>query len=164
MASGRGLEAPELVSGIAAIAANLPGPGNQGCTPVGEPVSTLIINGTEDAINPYYGGVVKVGGDTSRGTVLSSEDTAAQWANFAGASGPSEPEAWSDKHPDDKTTVQSQDWTAATGTRVKLITVNGGGHTIPHAEYRMPNSLGRTSHDLTAAEVSRSFFADERND
>ncbi len=164
MAYRLGLEAPELVAGIAAIAASLPAPDNLGCTPVGEPVSTLIINGTEDAINPYNGGLVKVGADSSRGAVLSSVDTAAMWASFAGAPGPSAPEDWPDSNPKDKTTVHSQDWTAANGTRVRLITVNGGGHTIPHKEYRMPHLLGRTSHELTAAEAIWSFFTGEPND
>lgn len=161
MAYRLGLEAPELVAGIAAIAANLPVLDNLDCTAVGEPVSTLIINGTEDAINPYTGGLVKVGADTSRGLVLSSQDTAALWASFADASGPSDNKAWPDKDPGDTTSVYSQEWISASGTAVTLVTIKGGGHTIPHTEYRMPYILGRTSHDLTAAQLIWSFFTTE---
>jgi len=53
MAYRLGLEAPDLVAGIAAMAASLPDP--IACEPAGEAVAALVMNGTEDPVNPYEG-------------------------------------------------------------------------------------------------------------
>ena len=82
-----GLEAPDAVAGIAAIAANLPADQNLGCQPSGRPVRTMIVNGTEDPVNPYQGGVVEILGDSSRGMVRSAGETARYWAGLAGYEG-----------------------------------------------------------------------------
>ena len=67
MAYRLGLEAPELVAGIAAMAANLPVASNLDCMPSGEPVAAMVMNGTADPVNPYEGGLVEIFGNTSRG-------------------------------------------------------------------------------------------------
>ena len=158
MAFRLGLEAPDLVAGIASIAANLPVAENLGCRPRGVPMTTLIINGTEDPINPYSGGVVEILNDSSRGSVMSSEETAAYWAQLSGASAAGKERQWPDLAPDDGTSVYSTDWLSPGGVPVTLVTVTGGGHVIPHSDHRMPRILGRTSHEFTAANVIWAFF------
>ncbi|MEJ2533816.1 MAG: PHB depolymerase family esterase, partial [Halioglobus sp.] len=151
MAYRLALETRDLVAGIAAIAANLPVESNMDCEPSGEPVATLIMNGTEDPVNPYDGGLVEIFGDATRGQVLSAAETARYWAALAGYSGHGQEEVWPDRAPDDDTTVQSTLWSTSGKREVILITVIGGGHTIPHPRYRLPRSLGRTSHEFDAA-------------
>ncbi len=99
MAYRLGLEAPELVAGIAAIAANLPIGDNLDCAAKGRAVPTLIINGTDDPVNPYAGGVVEILGNSSRGTVLSSLATANYWARLSGVDAPGVENSWPDRAP-----------------------------------------------------------------
>ena len=82
MAFRMALEAPDAVAGVAAFVASMPVTDNLDCSPRGEPVPVLIVNGTEDPINPYEGGLVEMLGDNSRGSVLSSLDSAAYWAGW----------------------------------------------------------------------------------
>ncbi len=159
MAYRMGLEAPALVAGIAAIAANLPAEENMDCEPSGEPVATLIINGTEDPVNPYGGGVVEISGNTSRGQVLSAMETVHYWAGIAGYAGEGTRRVWPERAAEDGTSVESTEWSAGGRPPVTLITVVGGGHTIPHTEYRLPRILGRTSHEFDAATVIWDFFS-----
>lgn len=159
MAYRMGLEAAGRVAGIAAIAANLPVAENLDCESPGQPVQTLIVNGTDDPINPYAGGVVRVGKDASRGSVRSAHESAAFWARLAGYPGEGERRVWADRSPGDSTTVESLSWSAAGRPSVSLVTVVGGGHTIPHTRYRQPPILGRTSHEFDTAELVWTFFS-----
>jgi polyhydroxybutyrate depolymerase len=62
MALRLALEAPELVRGVAPVAASLPAERNMDCRPAGRPVSVLIMNGTADPMNPFGGGDVALYG------------------------------------------------------------------------------------------------------
>ena len=159
MAYRMGFEAPDLVAGIAAIAANLPVDDNLDCERAARPVATLVVNGTADPVNPYAGGVVTVGGDSSRGLVRSAADTARYWAELAGYAGKGAFAVWPERSADDSTSVESTLWSAAGKQPVQLLTVVGGGHTIPHPVFRLPRILGPTSHEFEAAEVIWEFFA-----
>ena len=153
------LESPERVAGIAAIAASLPVSDNLDCQPSERAVATLIINGTEDPVNPYRGGLVSILGDSSRGEVRSSEDTALYWARLAGHGQEASPSSWPVREPDDPTSIESREWDSPAGPPVQLLTVVGGGHTIPHPLFRLPRILGPTSHQIDTAEVIWTFFS-----
>ena len=47
------------------------------------------------------------------------------------------------------------------GPDVSLITVYGGGHTIPHPTARFPRIFGRVNQDFSAAEEAWRFFRSE---
>ena len=160
MAYRLGLEAPELVAGIAAMAANLPVADNFDCQPSGQAVAALVMNGTADPVNPYGGGVVEIGGDASRGLVLSAEETARYWAGLAGYEGQGVHRSWPAQVADDVTSVESIDWSASGRVPVSLLTINGGGHTIPHPIFSLPRILGPTSHQLDGPGFIWSFFED----
>lgn len=165
MAYRMGLEAPGSVAGIAAFAANLPVTSNLDCEPSDRPVPVLMVNGTEDPINPYRGGLVEILGDASRGTVLSAEDTAAYWARLAGYSGSGqagsgERDDWQDAVPDDGTTISTRQWMAPGRPAVALVTVVGGGHTMPDPVFRLPRILGPTSHEADTARLAWQFFSE----
>ena len=138
----------------------MPAEGNLDCQPSGRPVSLLLMNGTADPMNPYEGGTVALYGVAgNRGEVLSTEATAAYFAELAGYDAPSATEPLPDRDPGDGTRIEVTRWTAPDRAIVALYTVQGGGHTVPHPTARFPRLLGRTSADVSAAEVIWSFFA-----
>jgi polyhydroxybutyrate depolymerase len=152
------LESPDLLAAIAPVAANLPIPENLDCAPVEQGVSVLMINGTADPINPHEGGVVNIFGNTSRGSVLSSMETVQYWARLAGYEGPGKQQAWVDRVPDDGPSINSTHWSAPGKADVALVTVLGGGHTMPHKTHRLPRIIGPTSREFDTAEMIWSFF------
>ena len=159
MAYRLGLEAPELVAGIAAMAANLPVASNLDCEPSGEAVAVLVMNGTADPVNPYEGGLVEIFGDASRGSVMSALATADYWAGLAGYDGEGEYHAWPKQVADDDTSVESMEWSAQDKVPVSLVTILGGGHTVPHPVLNLPRILGPTSHQLDGPETIWAFFS-----
>lgn len=151
------LEAPELVSAVAAVAANLPAEKNFDCTPARGAASVLIVNGTEDPINPFEGGRVTIFGFGDRGDVLSARESAAYFARRNGiTAGPV-----SQRIPQESsapTSAELVQWRSATGAGVALYTIHGGGHTLPQPRARSPRILGRTHAGLDGpAEIWRFF-------
>jgi polyhydroxybutyrate depolymerase len=153
MAYRLGLETPERVAAIAAFGAGLPTDSNTVCRPVNRPISALIVNGTADPLNPFDGGVVP-----SRGSVLSTRDTAAYFARLDGHGAPTTTRL---PHRDasDSTFVERSDWAVAGHAEVLLDVVHGGGHLIPQARTPMPTRLGPMTHDLDGPKEMWSFFA-----
>jgi polyhydroxybutyrate depolymerase len=158
MAYRLGLEAPGLVAGIAAMAASLPVDSNLDCEPSGVAVAAMVMNGTADPVNPYEGGLVDILGDTSRGTVTSSAETAGYWAGLAGHSGAGVQREWPRLVADDETAVVSTEWSAQGRVPVSLVTIVGGGHTVPNPVFNLPRIIGPTSHQLDGPEVIWAFF------
>lgn len=138
------LEAPDLVAGVVAIAANLPSPENLDCSPQdgGHP-NIVLIDGTADPVNPFNGGAVSLYGLGGRGNVLSAPESARWFVHRYGLP----------IIPNERPTLHYQDLKAhierwgTTGPRVELISILGGGHTIPQAEFHFPVLLGRTFAD-----------------
>lgn len=150
------MESPHWVRGIAAIAANLPARDNNACEPGGQPMATLLINGTEDPINPYDGGQVTLFGFGDRGDVRPSYATLAYFADPGeGPITPLDP-----AHVTKKQQGQAliERWQAPGQPLVELVTLKGGGHTLPVHEGHMPRILGATNHDIDTAEQVWAFF------
>ncbi len=153
-----GLEAPELVAGIASMAASLPVDANFDCGRSGVAVAAMVMNGTLDPVNPYEGGLVEILGDSSRGTVTSSADTAGYWATLAGYHGAGVKRTWPRRVASDGTVVESTDWSETGKVPVSHVTIVGGGHTVPHPELDLPRFIGPTSHQLDGPDVIWTFF------
>lgn len=158
------LERPQSVTAIAAIAANLPSTDNLDCIESGSAVPVLIMNGTEDPVNPYYGGQVSLFnfgfefGD--RGKVKSAVSTAEYFAHLAGYNGsPSEIKHFKNTLAGAPTSSQYYAWRERGRAEVILYTINEGGHVIPQPSYRAPRLLGRTSIELNGPEEIWAFFA-----
>lgn len=160
MALRLALEAPARVRAVAPVIASLPTPENLACAPAGEPVPLLLMNGTEDPMNPWEGGRVALYGVLGdRGGVRSARDTVDSFRELAGLADAPRVERLPDADPEDGTRIVRHVWGGADGAEVVLVAVEGGGHTVPHPRTRMPRLLGRTSHDLVAAEEIAAFFA-----
>jgi polyhydroxybutyrate depolymerase len=147
------LERPERVAGIAAFSANLPSEENWVCSFGSKPVPTLLINGTEDRINPYAGGRASVFGFASRGQVRSARATAEFFANLAGTRDFTRTrlgvsvDTWVER------------WRAQGTAEVVLLAVHGGGHVVPGPTAAFPRILGKVSAVLDGPREVWNFFA-----
>lgn len=122
------------------------------------PVSALMINGSDDPIVPWSGGVVEFDGK-QLGRVLSAENTFAFWAkhNRCGEVVVSMIPDFSAK---DGTRIQRSKATECReSTKVELLEVQGAGHTWPSGWQYLPESMiGKTSQDIDAAVAAWRFF------
>jgi polyhydroxybutyrate depolymerase len=161
MALRLALEAPGRMRAVAPVVASLPASPNLDCEPAGRPVSTLIMNGTADPMNPFDGGEVALYGVFgNRGAVLSSEDSIDYFRELAGhGERPTEVLELPDRDPADGSTVEVRRWRAPGRHSVDLYVIENGGHSAPHPDITLPRLLGPTNHDINAAEEIWKFFA-----
>jgi len=161
MALRLALEAPDLVRGVAPVAASLPAERNMDCRPAGRPVATLLMNGTADPMNPFGGGDVALYGLIgNRGAVLSTDDSIDYFRDVAGHTGPPRVSVLPDRVPGDGSTVEVRRWDTPGRKPVALYAIQNGGHNAPHPVLEVPRLLGPTNHDISAAEEIWRFFAE----
>ena len=130
-----------------------------GCTPSGDAVALLLINGTDDPMNPFEGGTVALYGILGdRGTVRSSIDSTEYWAALSGHSATPKKYTIADTNTSDASTIDVFLWQEDGLLPVALYQVNGGGHNVPHPRLKFPRILGGTNHDLVGAEAIWAFF------
>jgi polyhydroxybutyrate depolymerase len=153
------LEAPELVRAVAAVGANVPAPENFDCTPAVGAASVLIMDGTDDPINPYEGGRVTLFGFGDRGNVMSARESAAYFARRGGITGAPATERIAQPAGSGRTWAERAVWPAAAGAEVRLYTIHGGGHMVPQPHARAPRLLGRTHRALDGPAEIWGFFA-----
>ncbi|GEO07060.1 hypothetical protein AAE02nite_47240 [Adhaeribacter aerolatus] len=130
MAYKLALTMPDKCKGISAIVANLPDQTNLDCEEAKKPVPVMIINGTNDAVNPYTGGEMKVNG-SSFGRVLSTENTFTYWASLAGYKGKPKVETLPDSNSGNKQTITKYTFKKGRKPEVVLLKVIGGEHAFP---------------------------------
>jgi polyhydroxybutyrate depolymerase len=124
------LETPDLVAGVISISANLPTADNIDCPIVdGRHTAVVLIEGTADPINPYLGGRVSIFGLGDRGPVLSAQKSAEWFAQRYGLKPDTGPKPVLRQG---GLVASWQDW-GADRPLVRLVTIQGGGHTIPKA-------------------------------
>lgn len=160
MAYRLALEAPDIVHAVGVIAANMPAENNMSCERSKKAVPVMIINGTTDPINPFDGGEVTLFGPFgSRGDVVSAPASAQYWADIAGyTTGP-----FFHRYPDndtgDRSVAERMVWTMNGRPEIALVTVDGGGHTIPGPEISFPFFLGNVNRDFSAVDEIWRFFS-----
>lgn len=149
-----GLEAPDKIAAIAAIAAS--NSGNSRCVASRVAVSALFMNGTADPLLPYRGGEMAGG----RGLVLSAAETVSDWVDRNGTSVspltttyPDNP-ATSDNSSVDKLSFLN----GRHGTEVVLYRITGGGHNEPSIRIAKQNTAGDQNRDIEMAEEVWAFF------
>jgi polyhydroxybutyrate depolymerase len=129
MAYKLALTMPEKFGAVTAIIANLPDSTNFDCTPVGKPIPIMIVNGTDDPINPYQGGEVNIG--FSMGYVRSTDQTFQYWATLAGYIGKPIQESVPDRDPNDGKTIERYTFKGKGKPEIVLLKVIGGKHNYP---------------------------------
>jgi len=152
------MERSNLFAGVAAISASVPLPANLACTPSGAAMPMMIINGTEDPINPFDGGDVMLG-FTNLGPVYSSQDSAKYWAKLSGITAAPVMKTLPHKVAADPTHVESFTWSKGGTPTVVLYSVRGGGHTVPTGIPQVWGGLGLATGDLDAPAAIWDFFS-----
>ncbi len=128
------------------------------CPQQGHTSRVMLVNGTEDPINPYQGGVVSNFGFAARGTVVSSEASARAFAERNGITVSPVATRMPRGQPDDPTSVENLTWSSEGKPISRLYTVHGGGHVIPQQVIRFRRLLGRTTTALNAPSEAMRFF------
>ncbi len=131
MAYKLALTMPKKMTAITAIIANLPDAKNMDCIASGIAVPVMIINGTNDPVNPYNGGEVVIPG-TVLGTVQSTEQTFHYWAGLAGYQGEPSKELLADTDPADGKTIEKYRYQQKGKPEILLLKVIGGKHDYPN--------------------------------
>jgi polyhydroxybutyrate depolymerase len=153
------LETPEFARAYAAVVASVPTPGNMAVKPKNQPVSMLIMNGTDDPINPWQGGdVVLWPVLANRGPVLSAQASVDYFRKLAGLEGAPQLTRFPDRDPGDGSTVVRSLWSAPGKHSVALYAIRGGGHTVPHPAMHGRRLLGNSNRDIHAADEIWEFF------
>ncbi|QUY43520.1 PHB depolymerase family esterase [Acaryochloris marina] len=153
------LDLSDKIAAIAPVTAQLP-LALQDKTPK-QPISVMIVNGTEDPIVPYQGGHVRLFRfGRSRGEILSTADTIEHFRLQNNCQATPKKISLPDKNPNDSTRVEMEQYTGcADQTEVTLVKVIGGGHTWPGgAQYLKPKLIGRVSKDINAGAMIIDFF------
>ena len=123
-----------------------------------KPVAVMVMNGTDDPLVPYDGGMVKVFRKT-RGEIVSTDDYVDFWKTKNGC------ELKQDIIDLPDTVVEGTTVSVTKYTNCKkqgalvLYTVNGGGHTWPGGkQYLGERWIGKTNRDIVACDVIWDFF------
>lgn len=156
------LERPGLFKAYAPMIASLSEDRTLDCKKSGEAVAIMMVNGTEDPINPYNGGIVSIMGNESRGVVRSTQDTVDYWRTLAGQNGEANLVTYPEKDGDEATSIEEQRWEAEGKPPVRLVTMHGSGHTFPSASNSLPWYvewlLGGSAGDVDGAALTLNFF------
>ena len=151
-------EAADLFAGVGAIAANMPKALAAGCRP-SAPVSVIVVNGTDDPVVPYRGGTVRVG-LLGLGEVLSTGETMALWARLNGCAAPATAAALPKRDGNGGSRAVQVDYDCR-GARMRLVRIEGGGHTWPGGMQFLPSLLvGAVNRDIDAGQAAWAFFQD----
>jgi polyhydroxybutyrate depolymerase len=151
-------ELTEHIAAIAPVASNIPVSMVSKWKP-SQPVSVLIINGTEDPLERWDGGEIRLGNNTY-GVVLSVADTVKFWTDKNRCMAQPVSKHLSDNKPFDGTSVITTVYRGCDGNiEVVLYQIEGGGHTWPGGIQYLPQSIiGKTSREFNASEVIWQFF------
>lgn len=153
------MQTPDFARAYAAVVASVPTPTNMAMTPKNQPVSVLLMNGTDDPINPWQGGdVVLWPVLASRGPVLSAQSSIDYFRKLSGLDDAPLVTQFPDRDPGDGSTVERSSWFEVGKRSVALYTIKGGGHGVPHPATRGRHLLGNTNRDIHAANEIWEFF------
>lgn len=154
-------ERPDLFKGFAVISASHPVRRHDDCADTFKPVSILIMNGTDDKHNPYYGGTIQ-SDDGLKGGLLSTNETLHFWNALAQTNIFSRTRTSLDDHnPGDQSVIVRYGYDRTKhGKDVVLNEVINGGHTIPMRSSHRPagSDLGRVNRDFDAPDLIYEFF------
>jgi polyhydroxybutyrate depolymerase len=132
MAYKLALTMPERFSAITALIANLPDTNNIDCAERLVPLPVMIVNGTEDTVNPYKGGEVIINQNLSLGFVRSTDQTFAYWSKLAGYKRKPKMQTLPDTDPKDGKTIEKYTFKKGNKPEVTLLKVIGGKHDYPN--------------------------------
>ena len=125
------LTMPGKFAAVTALIANLPDDDNMDCAENAAPIAIMIVNGTDDPVNPYGGGMMK-GSNFVMGTVRSTDQSFQYWAKLAGYTGNPTREAVPNKDPNDGKQIERYTYKSKGKPEIVLLKVIGGKHDYPN--------------------------------
>ena len=152
MASRLAIDLNNRIAAIAVVAASM----DKGTAfEPGLSTPVMYIQGTEDPLVPFEGGIVKKG---AGGPIYGHEEILKKWA--ATDSCNSKPVITNlPRKVNDGTSVIKEEYANPNGLKVIGYTITGGGHTWPGGAQYLPKlMIGPVSHNLDACEVIWDFF------
>jgi polyhydroxybutyrate depolymerase len=152
---------PDEIDAVVAIGAALPVASDMTCSGRRLTAAVMLINGTADPVNPYDGGAAAVPGGTSLGDVRSAVQSARVLARLAGHRSAPEQSVLLPRRRDGSG-VERLRWQGPDAPDVVLITVHGGGHTIPGPSSNYPSFVGSVEQAYSAAGEAVRFFERSR--
>jgi polyhydroxybutyrate depolymerase len=155
-----GCELSHKIAAIAMVVGAMPEDLGEHCSP-SEPISVLIMNGTEDPLIPWEGGEIRVG-NQMLGTTCSVNDTVLYWVTHNSCS-PTPVITWlPDTDPDDGTRVRKEAYGQGRDeTEVILYAIEGGGHMWPGGpQYLSEEVIAKTCRDIIGSHVIWQFFSE----
>lgn len=122
-----------------------------------QPVSVLILQGTEDPLTPYHGGEIAKG---RRGRIIDTVEAARMWAERNGCSATPGTGRLPNRDPRDGCTVTWTTWSPCReGSEVTLYSLEGAGHTWPGGTQYLPQFVvGSVCREFDATERVWEFF------
>jgi polyhydroxybutyrate depolymerase len=151
-----GCDLADRIAAIAPVAGDLAQALATSCHPA-RPISVLAIHGTDDPLVPYRGGE----SPQQSGLVLSEAESTRLLAAGDGCGPPRAPVDLPDRDPGDGTRAHAVDYDCPPPLAVRLVTIDGGGHTWPGASQYLPKAvIGRVSRDFDATETIWQFFVE----
>lgn len=132
MAYKLALTMPEKFRAITALIANLPDTNNLDCPEKRMPIPVMIVNGTDDKINPYEGGEVILAGPMNLGFVRSTDRTFQYWSSLAGYKREPKKQLLPNTDTTDGKTIERYTFSKRGKPEVTLLKVIGGQHNLPN--------------------------------
>jgi len=151
----------ELSHRIAAVGVVIAGfPAQNECSGPVNPISVLIMNGTDDPICPWHGGQYS---PEDRGTALSAYESVNFWVRHNQCDSIPEYYNFPDITTDDNSTVTLEKYgNGVEGTEVYLYRIDGGGHApasiIEHYADWSLKIVGNQNYDIEMAREVWAFF------
>ena len=122
---------PDKIKAVTAIIANLPDTDNFDCIESKVAIPIMIVNGTDDPLNKYEGGMMQLGSLTL-GNVRSTDRTLQYWAELAGYKGKAVMTQVPNNDPNDGKTIERYTYKEKGKPEVVLLKVIGGKHDYPN--------------------------------
>jgi len=144
------------IAAISPVVGGIPVPFNEHFNP-DNPVSVLIIQGTEDPLVPYDGGQIANG---NRGEIISTDDAVELWVQYNACRTVPLKKNLPNNDLNDGCVEVQYTWSGGrANSEVVLIKIDGGGHTWPGGAQYLPKLvIGRVCNDFEATEIIWSFF------
>jgi polyhydroxybutyrate depolymerase len=155
-------ELPDQIAAFAPVSASFPDNFSQQCRP-SQPVSIMMIHGSEDRFIRWEGGEVPHGRERGvGGVVVPVPETLGFWRSQDGCRENPQVKELPDRSPSDGTRVEITRYEGCRGgAEVVLVRIMGGGHTWPGSRATNPQMsrlAGRVSEEMDGSAFIWDFF------